>query len=307
MIDVENLRKQLDQRLLVDDLSFAANTGTVIGLLGPNGSGKSTVMRLLAGYLPPSSGRILIDGHDLRRNRRQALSRIGYLPEHAPCYDDMRLVDFLLFIAQVRGLNEAARLERVLDICQQLELDGVQHLRIDRLPKGYRQRIGLAQVLLHDPAVLLLDEPADGLDPNQKRQLWQWLKDLGRDKLIIIASHALDDVAAISNRLLLLNHGRLVADATPYQLQRRSRYHQAVTLVCGQPLEAGRFLGLPGVAGVEEDPDSQTLTILARPGEVILPWVNQLVRENDWYIRSMNVEPGRLDEVFHQLTDGEAP
>ena len=305
MIEIKNLTKRFAQHTAVDDLSFSVKPGEVLGFLGPNGAGKSTTMKMLTGFLAPTSGSASILGFDIQKDTLKAQRQIGYLPEGAPCYGDMTVRSFLEFIAEVRGFKGAAKRERVAKAVAQVELDAVLEQSIETLSKGFKRRVGLAQAILHDPKVLILDEPTDGLDPNQKHQVRKLIQSLAHDKIVIISTHILEEVSAVCTRAVVIAHGKLLADGTPLELESRSRYHQAVTLVAAEPLDQAALAALPGVAGVEENTLEHSLSILAKPGEVIFPQVNALIAERGWQVKELNVERGRLDEVFRSLTRGE--
>ena len=306
MIEIEQLTKRFAQHTVVDALSFRVQPGEVLGFLGPNGAGKSTTMKMLTGFLAPSSGTARLFGFDIQKQTLKAQQLLGYLPEGAPCYGDMRVRAFLEFVAEVRGFRGAEKQARVAKAVEQVELQGVLGQSIDTLSKGFKRRVGLAQAILHDPRALILDEPTDGLDPNQKHQVRQLIQNLATDKIIIISTHILEEVTAVCSRALVIAAGRLVADGTPFELESRSRYHQAVTLVGDAPLDAAALAALPGVAGVERNAREHSLTVLAQPGQVIFPQVSALVQARGWNIKEMDVERGRLDEVFRSLTRGEA-
>ena len=306
MIEIEKLTKRFAQHTAVDELSFRVQPGEVLGFLGPNGAGKSTTMKMLTGFLAPTSGTARIFGFDIRRQTLKAQQQIGYLPEGAPCYGDMKVRGFLEFIAEVRGFRGAEKQARVAKAVEQVELQGVLGQSIDTLSKGFKRRVGLAQAILHDPRALILDEPTDGLDPNQKHQVRQLIQNLATDKIIIISTHILEEVTAVCSRALVIAAGRLVADGTPFELESRSRYHQAVTLVGADALDEAALAALPGVAGVERNEREHSLTVLAQPGAVIFSAVNELIRERGWSIKELDVERGRLDEVFRTLTRGAA-
>ncbi|MBB1606430.1 MULTISPECIES: ABC transporter ATP-binding protein [unclassified Pseudomonas] len=306
MIEISRLTKRFAQHTAVDDLSFSVQPGEVLGFLGPNGAGKSTTMKMLTGFLAPTSGTASIHGFDIQTQTLQAQRLIGYLPEGAPCYGDMRVRGFLEFIAEVRGYRGAQKRERVARVVEQLELEPVREQSIETLSKGFKRRVGVAQAILHDPRVLILDEPTDGLDPNQKHQVRELIRSLARERIVIISTHILEEVTAVCTRAVVIANGRLLADGTPFELESRSRYHQAVTLVADGELDRAALAALPGVAALEENPLEHSLTLLARPGEVIFPQVNALIAERGWRIRELDVERGRLDEVFRSLTRGEA-
>ncbi|OOE08054.1 ABC transporter ATP-binding protein [Pseudomonas phenolilytica] len=306
MIELRSLTKRFAQHTAVDALSFSVQPGEVLGFLGPNGAGKSTTMKMLTGFLAPTSGSASIFGHDIQTQTLQAQRQIGYLPEGAPCYGDMSVRGFLEFIAEVRGFRGAAKRQRVEAAVAQVELEKVLGQSIETLSKGFKRRVGLAQAILHDPRVLILDEPTDGLDPNQKHQVRELIQGLAHDKIVIISTHILEEVSAVCTRALVIAGGRLVADGTPLELEGRSKYHQAVTLVGDGALDADALAALPGVAGVETNRSDASLTVLAQPGQVIFPQVNALISQRGWAVKELDVERGRLDEVFRTLTRGEA-
>jgi ABC-2 type transport system ATP-binding protein len=305
MIEITNLTKRFAQHTVVDDLSFSVAQGEVLGFLGPNGAGKSTTMKMLTGFLAPTSGTASILGFDIQKDTLKVQRQIGYLPEGAPCYGDMTVRGFLEFIAEVRGFKGAAKRERVAKAVSQVELEQVLEQSIDTLSKGFKRRVGLAQAIVHDPKVLILDEPTDGLDPNQKHQVRKLIQSLAHDKIVIISTHILEEVSAVCTRAVVIANGKLLADGTPLELESRSRYHQAVTLVAAEPLDKAALAALPGVIGVEENARVHSLSVLAKPGEVIFPQVNALIVQRGWRVKELNVERGRLDEVFRSLTRGE--
>ncbi|HZJ91989.1 MAG TPA: ABC transporter ATP-binding protein [Thiopseudomonas sp.] len=306
MIKVAHLTKRFVQQVAVDDLSFTIEPGEVVGFLGPNGAGKSTTMKMLTGFLRPCEGHVSICGFDIAKQTLQAQRQIGYLPEGAPCYGDMTVGDFLIFIAQIRGYRGQELKQRVARALDLVELEPVIEQNIETLSKGFKRRVGLAQAVLHDPKVLILDEPTDGLDPNQKHQVRKLIKSLAVDRIVIISTHILEEVSALCTRAMVISRGRLLVDETPYELQSRSRYHQAVTILAEQPLDRALLLALPGVAGLEDNPLDGSITVLAEAGQVIFPAVNQLIHAQGWQVRELEVERGRLDEVFRSLTRGDA-
>ncbi|MFD3301710.1 ABC transporter ATP-binding protein [Aquipseudomonas alcaligenes] len=305
MIEIKNLTKRFAHHTAVDGLSFQVQQGEVLGFLGPNGAGKSTTMKMLTGFLAPTSGTASILGFDIQSDTLKAQQQIGYLPEGAPCYGDMTVRGFLEFIAEVRGYRGAEKKQRVQLAVEQVELEKVLEQSIETLSKGFKRRVGLAQAILHDPRVLILDEPTDGLDPNQKHQVRKLIQSLAKDKIVIISTHILEEVSAVCTRAVVIAAGKVVADGTPMELESRSRYHQAVTLVAEGELDRAALAALPGVAGVEDNAEG-SLTLLAAPGQVIFPQVNELIRQRGWQVKELDVERGRLDEVFRSLTRGEA-
>ncbi len=306
MIEIQQLTKRFAAHTAVDGLSFTVAPGEVLGFLGPNGAGKSTTMKMLTGFLAPTSGTARVFGHDIQRDTLAAQRLIGYLPEGAPCYGDMTVAGFLGFIAEVRGLKGALKRQAVQTASEKVQLESVLNQRIETLSKGFKRRVGLAQAILHDPKVLILDEPTDGLDPNQKHQVRKLIQSLAKDKIVIVSTHILEEVAAVCSRALIIAHGKVVADGTPYELERQSKYHQAVSLVLEQPVDVQPLKALAGVAGVEQSADGLQLTVLPAGDAVIFPAVNALLAAQNWPVREVNVERGRLDEVFRRLTVGDA-
>lgn len=218
MIDIQNLTKRYGRHTVVDDLSFSCGPGEVLGFLGPNGAGKSTTMKMVTGFVAPSSGSASICGHDIQSDTLAAQRKIGYLPEGAPCYPEMTPAKFLDFIADVRGLSGAGRRQRLAEVVDLLHLAPVLNQSIDTLSKGFKRRVGLAQAILHDPDVLILDEPTDGLDPNQKHEVRELIRSMSKDKLIVISTHILEEVEAVCTRAIIIADGRLLIDDTPDNL-----------------------------------------------------------------------------------------
>jgi len=308
MIETEQLTKRYGSLVAVDELSFSVGQGEVLGFLGPNGAGKSTTMKMIAGFLTPTAGHARVCGFDVEQEPVKAKSQIGYLPEGAPSYGEMTPGSFLEFIARVRGLSGAEKQRRMAEAVERLHLQSVIAQPIETLSKGYKRRVGLAQAILHDPKVLILDEPTDGLDPNQKHEVRALISEMASDKIIIISTHILEEVHAVCARAIIIAHGRILADDTPAALEARSRYHNAVSLKLGEMPETARArLGELGNVSAVEDIGDGHLRILPTDGEFILPAVGRLALEQGWHVDELQVESGRLDEVFRQITtDGVA-
>ncbi len=308
MIKTKNLSKRYGGKVAVDDLTFTVSPGEVLGFLGANGAGKSTTMRMVAGFVAPSGGRIEVCGHDVEHDAVAAKSCMGYLPEGAPSYGEMTVAEFLDFIADIRGLSGAGRRARREVVIDRLQLGPVVDQVIETLSKGFRRRVGLAQALIHDPAVLILDEPTDGLDPNQKHEVRRLINELSKDKLVIVSTHILEEVHEVCTRAIIIADGRIVADETPTALEARSRYHHAVSLRferSDQLLAACRDLAaLPEIAAVEPDEHALRVTAVPRKGVEALPAVSALIARNQWSVPELHLESGRLDEVFRALTRG---
>jgi len=306
MITTKNLSKRYGDKLAVDDLTFSVAPGEVLGFLGANGAGKSTTMRMIAGFIAPSAGRVTVCGHDIENDPVAAKSCMGYLPEGAPSYGEMTTGEFLDFVADVRGLAGDRRRRRRAVVIDRLGLAPVIGQVIETLSKGFRRRVGLAQALIHDPQVLILDEPTDGLDPNQKHEVRRLINELSKDKLVIVSTHILEEVHEVCTRAIIIASGRIVADETPAALEARSRYHHAVSLRFDKPgeLEAARreIALLPEVAAVESDARELRLTAVPKPGADTLSAVSAIIEKNDWDVPELHLESGRLDEVFRTLT-----
>ena len=308
MIEITHLSKQFEQFTAVDDLSFKVAEGEVLGFLGPNGAGKSTTMKIITGFLAPTSGSVTVDGHNLATDALAAKALMGYLPEGAPSYGDMTTLDFLRFVGEVRGYRGDELVKRVGRVLAEVELEKVALQKIETLSKGLKRRVGLAQAIMHDPKVLILDEPTDGLDPNQKQHVRELIKNLARDKIVIISTHILEEVSAVCTRAVIITQGRLVADGTPAELEASSKYHQAVSLRLAQHTDVSAHLdSLSDVAGIEIDAeDALSMRILARPGKSIYGQVATLAQEQNWPVAEMTVARGQLEDVFKQVTAGGA-
>jgi len=306
MIRTEHLTKHYGSLMAAEDLTFQVQPGEVLGFLGPNGAGKTTTMRMLAGFVTPSSGSATICGHDVEAEPLAAKSALGYLPEGAPLYGEMTVWRFLNFIADLRALEGTRREARLAHVIEHLQLGSVLEQTIDTLSKGFRRRVGLAQAIVHDPPVLILDEPTDGLDPNQKHEVRTLINDMARDKIIVISTHILEEVDAVCTRAIIISRGRIVADDTPTGLAARSRYHNAVSMQLEQPaqLAAARaaVAALPAVADVEVSERDARLTALPKSGATILPALSELAARQGLKLKELHLESGRLDEVFRTIT-----
>ena len=306
MIEVRDLTRRFGPILAVDRVSFSVSRGEVLGFLGPNGAGKSTTMKMITGFLTPTQGTAAVCGADVVLNPIAAKRRIGYLPEGAPAYPDMSPRSFLRFIAEIRGFAGDEAKRRIGLAVERTALSSVMEQPIETLSKGFKRRVGLAQALLHDPDVLILDEPTDGLDPNQKHEVRTLITALAPEKAIVISTHLLEEVEAVCTRAVIIAAGRLLADATPAALAARSRFHNAVRLhLADGHVEAETALRrLPGVTAVERlvDHEGEALLVLPRGGQPIVGEVTDLVRTAGWAVRGLSVERGRLDEVFRAIT-----
>jgi ABC-2 type transport system ATP-binding protein len=312
MIVIEKLTRNFGPIAAVTGIDLSVAKGEVLGFLGPNGAGKSTTMKMIAGYLTPTSGRVSICGHDVETDTIAAQTGLGYLPEGAPAYGDMTPRQFLKFIARVRGFYGKDAKHRAAEAAARTELEPVLDQPIDTLSKGFKRRVGLAQAILHDPPVLVMDEPTDGLDPNQKHSVRRLIRSMAPEKAIIVSTHLLEEVDAICTRAVIIDRGRIVADGTPSSLLARSRHHNAVTLsLPARQAEAAAnsLRRQPGIAAVEEvarNGDLVTLTAYPKANELIIERISQLVTFEHWDVRELYAEAGRLDEVFRAITTPDA-
>ena len=310
MIKVDNLIKQFGPKRAVDGVSFSVERGEVLGFLGPNGAGKSTTIRMLTGFLPPTSGKVTVGGHDMSEEPIAAKKLIGYLPESAPAYTDMTVYGFLNFAAEIRGLRGEAKksaLARVVELCF---LESVLHQNVDTLSKGYRHRTCFAQSIIHDPEVLVLDEPTDGLDPNQKHEIRQLIRKMGEQKAIIFSTHILEEVDAACTRAIIIDRGVIVANGTPAELRRKSEWAGAVTLrILGQNAaevrdKLSQLRSVKKVVVKESEGNGRVIAATVFPRTA---GDSDLTREviavtNGWQVAELRTEEGRLDEVFYNIT-----
>lgn len=301
MIEVKSLCKSYGALKAVDGMSFNVEAGQVLGFLGPNGAGKSTTMKMLTGFLTPTSGSAVINGVDVVGDSVTARKHIGYLPEGAPSYGEMTVQQFIGFIARARLIDKDQIDTSVDSVIKRLNLWEVRHQTIETLSKGFKRRVGLAQAIIHDPQILILDEPTDGLDPNQKREVRRLIRDMAKDKIIIISTHILEEVEALCNRVMIIANGKLLADDTPQGLIASSRYHNAVSLVVeGGEKVASALSELPQVAKAELKEGELTLFPTGDAG--LFEAVTNAIAENQWQVSALRLEAGRLDEVFYRIT-----
>jgi gliding motility-associated transport system ATP-binding protein len=307
MIETRELTRRYGGFTAVDAISFRVEPGQVLGFLGPNGAGKSTTMKVLAGFLAPTSGRAIVGGFDVEAQPLEAKRALGYLPEGAPSYGEMNVREFMEFLADVRRLSGELRERRLDDVIGRLHLGPVLEQPIDTLSKGFKRRVGLAGAILHDPKVLILDEPTDGLDPNQKQEVRALINAMARDKTIIVSTHLLEEVHAVCSRAIIIARGRILADATPSELEARSRYHRAVSLTAPDVQEAKAALArVAGIATIEVDPQDNRITAFPKPGRSIFVEVGDALKAQGIAVHELALEPGRLDEVFRTITQGAA-
>ena len=314
MIKVENLTKTFGPKVAVNDVSFTVQRGEVLGFLGPNGAGKSTTMRMVTGFLPPTAGRVTIGTHDMLEDPVPAKRLIGYLPESAPCYSDMTVHGFLSFAAEIRGLRGDAKKTAVHRAVEMCFLENVLHQSVDTLSKGYRHRTCFAQSIIHDPEVLILDEPTDGLDPNQKQEIRQLIRRMGETKAIIFSTHILEEVDASCTRAIIIDRGRIIADGTPAELKAKATNAGVVLLrargLAGSGIRA-ELEKLDASASVEvitSDDNGLTARITPAKGKAdkLSAAVFSVCKDKNLSVDELKVEEGRLDLLFREITKTDA-
>lgn len=317
MIEAHNLVKWFGPNLAVDNVSLSVPQGEILGFLGPNGAGKSTTMRMITGFLPPSSGTVAIGGHDVATDSRRARQQVGYLPENAPSYPEMTAVGYLTFIAELRGYRGSSKREAVQRVVELCHLEPVRYKPIDTLSKGYRHRTCLAQSLIADPPVLVLDEPTEGLDPNQKRETRDLIRRMGQSKAIILSTHILEEVEAVCDRISIIDHGKLVADGTAAELRKRAAQAGRIRVRAhgktgGQITEL--LSGLDGVAKAEVESENDRFAIVqvipeqsaeAENAEQTAESVARTLHDSGVFFDELHTEPGSLEDVFYGVTIAE--
>ena len=310
MIEISNITKRFGALTAVDDISFSVGRGEVLGFLGPNGAGKSTTMKMATGFLTPDRGTIRIGGVDIAANPVEVKRWIGYLPEGAPLYGEMTTRGFLQFISGIRGFKGAEADRRIESVVEKVSLESVLQMPIDTLSKGFKRRVGLAQAILHDPQILILDEPTDGLDPNQKHEVRSLIRGMSADKVIVLSTHILEEVDAVCTRATIIANGRIVSDGTPEELLRRSRMHNALRLGLAIADPSGvveTLQAMPDVSHAEVTSQSdgavELLLLPAGTGSLAGP-LGAAAHANGWRVTGMHVERGRLDDVFRAITTG---
>jgi ABC-2 type transport system ATP-binding protein len=311
MITVKNLTKTFGPKVAVDNVSFTVEKGEVLGFLGPNGAGKSTTMRMITGFIPPTSGRVRVGAFDMAEDPIPAKRLLGYLPENAPAYTDMTVYGFLLFAAELRGLRGDDRKQAVHRVVETCFLDSVLHQSVETLSKGFRHRTCFAQSIIHDPDVLIMDEPTDGLDPNQKHEVRQLIRRMGARKAIVFSTHILEEVDAACTRAIIIDRGQIVANGTPVELRQRSEVAGAVLVrvaaVSGSVLSQ-KLSQLPAArkTAIVDDGGAAAVVrvfpqVTARDGALARS-IAECAQREGWKLEELHTEEGRLDEVFRSIT-----
>jgi ABC-2 type transport system ATP-binding protein len=303
-IVVKNLTKRYGPQRAVDNISFEVKTGEILGFLGPNGAGKTTTMKAITSYLSPSEGDITIGDYSIWSDQEKIKKTIGYLPEHNPLYHDMPVIDYLRYVAELQNIKPEKIKNRILEMVNQCGLEGEKHKKISELSKGYRQRVGLAQALIHDPQVLILDEPTTGLDPNQIVEIRELIKNIGREKTVILSSHILAEVEATCDRILIINKGKIVANGTSEELRKAEKGNEIVKIKLedADKNEAVKALqALPSVDLVDTI-NGNFIEVHSRVGQSSKRDIFKLCVEKGWVLTQMTPIETKLEDIFRELT-----
>lgn len=308
MIEIKNLTKKFGVNIVLDNISFTVNKGEILGFLGPNGAGKTTTMKIITTYWAPTSGNIEIDGQDVQNNQLIIKLKIGYLPETVPLYEDMRVFEYLKFIAEIRGIvkhNIQSRIKYVINSCG---LSSVIRKPIDELSKGYRQRVGLAQAIIHDPEILILDEPTTGLDPNQIIEIRDLIKKIGKEKTVIFSTHILSEVSATCDRVIIINNGKIVGEGSPEELAKKSSTKELIYVKIKGPKEEimQKIRNISDVVSIDskdkENDEIYGFEIESRQGIDVREQLSKIVMDNNWSILEFSRKSVTLEDVFRELT-----
>lgn len=308
MIEIKNLTKKFGNNVILDGISFEVKRGEILGFLGPNGAGKTTTMKIITSFWSPTSGSVAIGGDDILKDSLKIRKRIGYLPETVPLYEDMMVYEYLKFIAEVRGLEKDKIKERIKEVIKVCSLSEVVKKPIEELSKGYRQRLGLAQAIMHDPDILILDEPTTGLDPNQIVEIRNLIKELGKEKTVIFSTHILSEVSATCNRVIIINNGKIVGEGNPDELTKKAGGKEIIYVKIKGPKDSvlEKIGQMENVAGVDfKDTESENIhgyEVEPRDDTDIRESLAKLVMDNNWGILEFNKKTVSLEDVFRELT-----
>ncbi len=310
MIEVRNLTKIYPGAVAIDDVSFTVSKGEIVGFLGPNGAGKSTTMRILTGFIPPTSGTATVAGFDVLRQSLEVRRRVGYLPESNPLYPEMRVEEYLIFRATIRGVSRARRPAAVESALERCGILDVRERIIGHLSKGYRQRVGLADAIVHDPEIVILDEPTIGLDPNQVRHVRKVIRDLGKERTVILSTHILSEVEKMCSRVLIINRGRLIADGTPFDILKQTMTGRIQLCVRGEAAGVREALQrIPGVENLVEVSLGEERSFFFEPKNhaTVMPEIIRRASEAHWNVLELGPERLSLEDAFFELTDKPGP
>ncbi len=307
MIDVQHITKRYGDRTAIERVTFSVNKGEVLAFLGPNGAGKTTTMRILTCFMPATEGTATVAGFDCNEQPQEVKARIGYLPETPPVYQELTVSEYLTFVGRLKGMKAAALQQRMPQVIEQVSLGDVRHRLIANLSRGYRQRVGLAQALLHDPPVLILDEPTVGLDPKQIIEIRELIKSLAGSHTVILSTHVLPEATAVCQRVVIINEGRIVAVDTPEHLSARLRRSEKISLTVKTPPHnfADRLRGIPGIVSVFAPPDGGAYLVECALGRDIRDEIARFVVTNGWGLQELKTISMTLEDVFLRLTQHE--
>jgi ABC-2 type transport system ATP-binding protein len=305
-IVVENLTKKFGAQRAVDNISFRVKTGEILGFLGPNGAGKTTTMKAIVTYLTPNEGDIHVGNYSIHQNPDEIKKLIGYLPENNPLYSDMPVIDYLKFVAELQGIDKSKIKGKILEMIITCGLEGEKHKKIGELSKGYKQRVGLAQALIHDPQVLILDEPTSGLDPNQIVEIRELIKKIGREKTVILSSHILAEVEATCDRILIINKGKIVADGTSRDLRKQSEGREILKIKIEDGDKNEIFKALQGLSAIGivdfMKKDESAFEVQSKPGISSRKEIFKLCVQKGWSLTEMTPIETKLEDIFRELT-----
>lgn len=300
-VSVNNISRKFGAQWAVKDISFTIRSGEIVGFIGPNGAGKSTTMKIITGFLPPTSGEVRINGLDIREQPMQIKRIIGYLPEHNPLYQEMYVKEYLLYVARMYGMRGKDAHSRVDEIIRQVGLTGEQHKKIEKLSKGYKQRVGISQALIHDPEVLILDEPTSGLDPNQIVEIRNLISSVGKEKTVMLSTHLMQEVEAICDRVIIIDHGEIKADEAAGNLERQRNTGQTIEVELEAPFPAENWKKLETISEVRTLPGNIYLLATTETRDIRSD-IFKFAVENQLTVLSLNLKQKRLEEVFHEIT-----
>ena len=306
-INVENYTKMFGAQTAVDNISFKVNTGEVLGFLGPNGAGKTTTMQTLTSFLSPTGGTIRVGQYSVQENPAEVSRHIGYVPENNPLYQEMGVIDYLFFVASIYGIPKRKQRERVKEMVRITGLEKEKHKKIGELSKGYQQRAGLAQALIHDPEVLILDEPTTGLDPNQIVEIRELIKKIGKEKTVILSSHILAEVEATCDRILIINDGKIVADGTADELQKRAQGKEYLKVTIEEGDKNDIYQKLQEIDSVEmvdfaEKQDENAFEVQSKPDMSSKKKIFEMCVQQNWYLTELTPVETKLEDIFRELT-----
>jgi ABC-2 type transport system ATP-binding protein len=305
MIEIKNIAKSFERLKAVDDLSFVVKKGDVVGILGPNGAGKTTTMRIITGFLSSDKGSVLIDGIDIDKDPISAQKKIGYLPENNPLYKNMQVAEFLDLAADLHQIPATQKKEALDFVVKAVNIEKVFYRPVGDLSKGYKQRVGIAAALIHKPKVIILDEPTEGLDPNQRTEIRQLIKDLAKDHTIIMSTHVMQEASAVCNRIVIINKGKLVADGTADQLSQMSKTEKVFSMELeGRNIKEKleKISQIKKLTVKKNDVDRLLVEIITEKDQDICPVISQLIWENMWIVRKLEEQEYKLEEIFQTLT-----